>query len=79
MADSLALEALPGLTLAECGERWGVSSRNSDKSRAAALGVELRRESSTRTAWPAEHPPPGDELADHLRNGGTLALTGCDH
>lgn len=68
-----ALEALPDLTLAECCERWGVSSRNSVKARAAALGVELRRESSTRTVWPAEHLALGDELAGHLRSGGTLA------
>lgn len=26
--------------------------------------------------WPAEHLPLGDELADHLRNGGTLASFG---
>jgi len=67
------LEALPDLTLAEAGERWGVSSRNSVKARAAALGVELRRESSTRTVWPAEFVPLGDQLAEHLQAGGTLA------
>ena len=68
------LEALPDLTLAEAGERWGVSSRNSVKARAAALGVELRRESSTRTVWPAEAVALGDQLAEHLkRPGGTLA------
>jgi len=68
-----ALDALPDLTLAECCERWGVSSRNSIKARAAALGVELRRESSTRTVWPAEHVALGDELAEHLQQGGKLA------
>lgn len=67
------LEALPDLTLAEAGDRWGVSSRNSVKARAAALGVELRRESSTRTVWPAEFVPLGDQLAEHLQHGGTLA------
>jgi hypothetical protein len=67
------LEALPDLTLAEAGDRWGVSSRNSVKARAAALGVELRRESSTRTVWPAEFVPLGDRLAEHLQHGGTLA------
>lgn len=75
-ADSLtdgALDAQPDLTLAECCDRWGVSSRNSIKARAAALGVELRRESSTRTVWPAEHVALGDELAEHLRQGGKLA------
>jgi len=69
----LALAALPDLTLAECRERWGVSSRNSIKARAAALGVEPRRESSTRTVWPAEHVALGDELAEHLQQGGRLA------
>ena len=70
------LEALPDLTLAEAGDRWGVSSRNSVKARAAALGVELRRESSTRTVWPAEFVPLGDRLAEHLQAGGTLASFG---
>jgi hypothetical protein len=73
MHPSEPLEALPDLTLAEAGERWGVSSRNSVKARAAALGVELRRESSTRTVWPAEFVPLGDRLAEHLQAGGTLA------
>ena len=62
----------PDLTLQECCERWGISSRNSVKSRAAALGVELRRESSTRTVWPREDVPLGDELHEHLQTGGTL-------
>ena len=76
-APSEALEALPDLTLGECCERWGVSSRNSVKARAAALGVELRRESSTRTVWPSEHLALGDDLAEHLRKpGGTLANFG---
>lgn len=76
-APSDALEALPDLTLGECCERWGVSSRNSVKARAAALGVELRRESSTRTVWPSEHLSLGDDLAEHLKKpGGTLANFG---
>lgn len=62
----------PDLTLAECCERWGVTSRNSVKARAAALGVELRRESSTRTVWPRDDVPLGDELDQHLRDGGTM-------
>jgi len=62
----------PDLTLQECCERWGVSSRNSVKARAAALGVELRRESSTRTVWPRDDVPLGDELNDHLKAGGNL-------
>jgi hypothetical protein len=72
-----ALKALPDLTLADCCERWGVASRNAIKARAKALGVELRRESSTRTVWPAEHLPLGDELAEHLKAPrGTLANFG---
>lgn len=67
------MEALPDLTLAECCQRWGVNSRNSVKARAAALGVELRRESSTRTVWPAEWLRLGDELQEHLQAGGKLA------
>jgi hypothetical protein len=76
VTDSAPLEALPDLSLAEAGDRWGVSSRNSVKARAAALGVELRRESSTRTVWPAEYVALGDRLAEHLKNGGTLASFG---
>ena len=73
MTPSAPLEALPDLTLAEAGDRWEVSSRNTVKARAAALGVELRRESSTRTVWPAEFVALGDQLAEHLKHGGTLA------
>ena len=68
---------LADLTLGECCERWGVNSRNAIKARAAALGVELRRESSTRTVWPSEHLPLGDALAEHLKQPkGTLANFG---
>jgi hypothetical protein len=75
--DNDSPQALPDLTLGECCQRWGVNSRNSVKARAAALGVELRRESSTRTVWPSEHLSLGDELAEHLRKpGATLANFG---
>jgi len=67
-----AVHATVDLTLAECCERWGIS-RNAVKARAAALGVELRRESSTRTVWPGEDVPLGDRLHRHLKQGGTLA------
>jgi hypothetical protein len=69
-----AAEAQPDLTLAECCSKWGVTSRNSIKARAKALGVELRRESPTCTVWPGEHVALGDELAKHLKvRGNTLA------
>jgi hypothetical protein len=80
MADPAApntLGALPDLTLLECCKRWGVNSSEAIKIRASALGVELLRESPTRTVWPAEHLPLGDELAEHLKTpGGTLANFG---
>jgi len=63
MTDSAAL---PDLTLGELCDRWEVS-RNAVKARAHALGVELRRESSTRTVWPAEHLDLGDALHEHLK------------
>ena len=63
MTDS---SALPDLTLGDCADRWQIS-RNSIKARAIALGVQLRRESSTRTVWPGEHVPLGDELHQHLK------------
>ena len=53
-----------------------MSSRNSVKARAAALGVELRRESSTRTVWPAEYVALGLRLAEHLIFVGTLGCFG---
>ena len=59
-------EAQPDLTLPQCCERWKVSSRNSVKARAKALGVELVPISSTCTIWPGEHVVLGDQLAEHL-------------
>ena len=74
MAQPELIEAQPDLTLSEAGDRWGVSSANTIKARARALGVELRRESPTRTVWPAAAVPLGDRLAEHLaRPGATLA------
>ncbi len=66
-------EALPDLNLAQCCERWGVSSRNSVKARARALGVQLQQLSPTLTVWPGEHVALGDALNEHLRNRGKLA------
>ena len=68
--------ALPDLTLGDCADRWQIS-RNSIKARAVALGVQLRRESSTRTVWPGEHLDLGDALHKHLqRPKATLANYG---
>ena len=74
MAHPEALEALPDLTLQQAAARWGLSSPNAVKTRAARLGVALRREASNRTVWPAADVALGDRLAEHLqRPGATLA------
>ena len=67
------VQALPDLTLPQCCERWNVSSRNSVKARAKALGVQLVAMSSTCTIWPGEHVALGDELNEYLKNRGKLA------
>ena len=67
------INALPDLTLPQCCERWGVSSRNSIKARAKALGVQLVPVSSTCTIWPGEHVELGDQLNEYLKNRGKLA------
>lgn len=59
------------LPIRELEAKWGIS-RNALKSRAAALGVELIRVSSTDTRWPAAYIDLGDQLHDHLQAGGTL-------
>jgi hypothetical protein len=64
------LEAVPDLTLPEAAARWGVASRNSIKARAAALGVELRRDEPIHTVWPAEAVALGDRLAKLLKQPG---------
>jgi len=59
------------LPLRDAETRWGIS-RNTLKSRAAALGVDLIRVSSTDTRWPAAYVDLGDQLHQHLQAGGTL-------
>jgi hypothetical protein len=59
-------DAFTDLTLAQCCDRWGVSSRNAIKARARALGVELVAVSSTCTVWPGEHVALGDALNTYL-------------
>ncbi|WP_144036857.1 hypothetical protein [Synechococcus sp. MW101C3] len=66
-------EASIDLPLDDCCSRWGIS-RKAVKSRASALGVDLIRESSTRTVWPGDLIPLGDQLHQHLqRKGCTLS------
>jgi hypothetical protein len=55
----------------ELEARWGIT-RNALKSRAAALGVELVRVSSTDTRWPVAFVDLADDLHEHLQRGGTL-------
>ena len=55
----------------ELEARWGIT-RNALKSRAAALGVVLVRVSSTDTRWPGAFVDLGDDLHEHLQQGGTL-------
>ena len=59
---------LPDVPLRDLEQRWGLS-RNGLKARARALGVELRRVSSTLTTWPGAYIDLGDQLDDHLKGG----------
>ena len=59
------------LPLRDAEARWGIS-RNTLKTRAAALGVNLIRVSSTDSRWPAAYIDLGDQLQQHLQAGGTL-------
>lgn len=58
------------LSLPEIEQRWGIN-RTSVKNRAKALGVQLIRESSTRTVWPGDQLALGDAYHHHLKTGGT--------
>jgi hypothetical protein len=60
--------SLPDVPLRDLEQRWGLS-RNGLKARARALGVELRRVSSTLTTWPGSYIDLGDQLDDHLKAG----------
>ena len=59
---------LPDVTLRDLEQRWGLS-RNGLKARARALGVELKRISSTLTVWPGDFVDLGDQLDAHLASG----------
>ena len=56
------------VSIRELEARWGIS-RNGLKSRAARLGVELRRVSSTLTVWPGEYVELGERLHEHISSG----------
>ena len=59
---------LPDVPLRDLEQRWGLS-RNGLKARARALGIELKRISSTLTVWPGDFVDLGDQLDDHLKAG----------
>jgi hypothetical protein len=59
---------LPDVPLRDLEQRWGLS-RNGLKARARALGVELKRISSTLTVWPGDFVDLGDQLDAHLASG----------
>jgi hypothetical protein len=59
---------MPDVPLRDLEQRWGLS-RNGLKARARALGVELKRVSSTLTTWPGNYVDLGDQLDDHLKAG----------
>ena len=56
------------MPLRDLEQRWGLS-RNGLKARARALGVELKRISSTLTVWPGDFVDLGDQLDAHLASG----------
>jgi len=65
-------EPLPAdVPLRELEARWKLS-RNGLKARARALGVELRRVSSTLTVWPGDYVELGDRLHEHLAAGNPM-------
>ena len=59
------------LPIRELEAKWGIT-RNALKSRAAALGVDLIRVSSTDTRWPSAYVDLGDQLHQHLQGGGAM-------
>jgi hypothetical protein len=59
---------LPDVSIKDLEARWGLS-RNGLKARARALGVELKRVSSTLTTWPGDFVELGDRLDDHIKGG----------
>ena len=69
MPAELAELVIEDVSLPELEERWSIN-RTSLKNRAKLLGVQLIRESSTRTVWPGDKIELGDRYHQHLRTGG---------
>jgi hypothetical protein len=65
-------DAPPGLSLVQCMARWSCS-RNTVKARARLLGVALFRAGDALTLWLEADLARGDELHQHLVDGGRLA------
>lgn len=69
MPAELAELVIDDVSLPELEERWSIN-RTSLKNRAKLLGVQLIRESSTKTVWPGDKIELGDRYHQHLRTGG---------
>lgn len=65
----LAELVIDDVPLPELEQRWSIS-RTSLKNRAKLLGVQLIRESSTKSVWPGDKIELGDRYHQHLRTGG---------
>ena len=63
----------PDRSLKELELEWGLS-RNGLKSRARALGVPLKRLTSTLTVWPGEYIDLGNQLNEHIKAGKPMQL-----
>ena len=61
------------ISLSELEKRWGIT-RNSIRNRAKALGVETLHPSHNTSLWPGKYLALGDQLHEHLKNGGEMAL-----
>ena len=61
------------ISLSELEKRWGVT-RNTLRTRAKALGVETLHPTHNSSLWPGKYLELGDQLHEHLRSGGELAL-----
>lgn len=67
---SMPIDKINGISLKELEARWSLS-RNALKGRAAMLGIELTRISSTLTIWPEDKLILGDQLHAYIQEYGT--------